>query len=103
MNELDIGQIQCLAKPIFQKRPDVFRVELVGSWSKGTQTPCSDIDFLVEIDPHSTFSIMDIIDLQSELEQVLGREVDIVDRTTITQPHLLASFLASTNIPIVGD
>lgn len=100
MPELTVADILRKVEPVFSKRPGVLHAQLVGSWSKGTQTPQSDVDFLVDMD--TSFSVMDIIELQCELEQVLNREVDIIDKSAISQPFLLKAFSAPTNITILG-
>jgi uncharacterized protein len=52
------------------------RVRLYGSVVRGEDVPESDIDFLVEFTPEAT--LFDHIRLMRELEELLGRKVDVV-------------------------
>lgn len=52
------------------------RVRLFGSAARGDDRPDSDIDLLVDFDQGS--SLFDVIRMARELEQLLGRSVDIV-------------------------
>lgn len=49
---------------------------MFGSVARGDATEHSDIDFLVEFEPES--SLLDLLRLQDELTDMLGRPVDIV-------------------------
>ncbi len=51
------------------------RIRLIGSVARGTETPNSDIDFLVDWEPST--SLFDATALTLELEQMLGRKVDL--------------------------
>lgn len=51
-------------------------VALFGSAARSTDTDASDIDLLVEFDIDS--SLLDLLRLQDELEDVLGCPVDVV-------------------------
>jgi len=52
------------------------RIALFGSVARGEATDRSDIDFLVEFEPGS--SLLDLLRLQDELGDILGRSVDVV-------------------------
>ena len=49
---------------------------MFGSDARGEETPESDIDFLVEFEKGS--SLFDIVRVQDDLGELLGREVDVV-------------------------
>jgi predicted nucleotidyltransferase len=51
-------------------------VSLFGSAARGDDHAGSDFDFLVEFEPGS--SLFDLMDLQEELESLLGARVDVV-------------------------
>jgi predicted nucleotidyltransferase len=51
-------------------------VAVFGSVARGEDGPRSDIDFLVEFEPGS--SLFDLMDLQDDLSELLGRSVDVV-------------------------
>ncbi|MFH1145540.1 MAG: nucleotidyltransferase family protein [bacterium] len=58
------------------KKAGVIRSSLFGSRVRGNADPDSDYDFLVEF-PQGK-SLFDLIDLQLQLELVLGGKVDVV-------------------------
>jgi hypothetical protein len=43
----------------------------------------SDIDVLVSFEPRAQWSLMDVVEMQNELETILGRKVDLVERSAI--------------------
>jgi len=99
-----VCEIREKAVPVFLKRPQIKRVELFGSFSKGEETEDSDIDFLIDVDPNAkTFTIMDLVKLQMELEQTLHRSVDLVERDCVTSPFMKRSIVdAPTNFCILS-
>ncbi|PFG73561.1 nucleotidyltransferase family protein [Tepidiforma thermophila] len=73
------------ADPISEKREAILRLcarygarnpRLFGSRARGEADEQSDIDLLVELEPGRT--LLDLGGLQYELEQLLGRPVDVV-------------------------
>ena len=52
-------------------------VRVFGSVVRGEDGPESDVDFLVEFEEHA--SLFDLIGLKQELEEMLGRNVDVVE------------------------
>jgi predicted nucleotidyltransferase len=53
-----------------------YNVRVFGSVVRGEARPDSDVDFLVEMDPHR--SLLDLGGLLMDLQDLLGREVDVV-------------------------
>jgi len=51
-------------------------LKLFGSAARGDEVDSSDLDFLVELEPGR--SLLDLGGLQSDLERLLGCEVDVV-------------------------
>jgi len=58
----------------------------------------SDIDVLVSFEPAARWSLMAVVEMQDELEKILGRKVDLVERSAIERSenyirrrHILAS------------
>jgi hypothetical protein len=64
------------AAKIFAKY-GVTKAAVFGSYARGEEKKNSDIDLLVELDERNTF--FDFIGLQLELEDVLGKKVDLVE------------------------
>jgi len=59
----------------------VRRAGLFGSCVRGEMRSGSDIDILVEID--KDISLLDFVALKQEIEDALGRRVDLVEYSTI--------------------
>ena len=73
-------------KSRLQQEFPIQRLALFGSWARGDQTPGSDIDILVEVAPSIGLRF---VTLAEELEEMLGREVDLVSHRAI-KPTLWA-------------
>jgi predicted nucleotidyltransferase len=64
------------------RRHAIKRAAIFGSFARGEATSRSDVDFLIEYKTTNK-SLFDLIDLKSELEDILGRKVDIVTYRSI--------------------
>jgi predicted nucleotidyltransferase len=56
-------------------------LSLFGSMARGEAGPGSDIDLLIATDPAARFGLSDLLDLQEELGQLLGRPVQFAFRS----------------------
>ena len=61
----------------------IISLELFGSALRDDFGPNSDVDLLVTFEPDAPWSLFDFVQMESELEAVLGRPVDLVERTSI--------------------
>ena len=59
------------------KENKIKRAGIFGSYARGEQTKNSDIDILVEF--NKNVSLFDIVGIKLELEDNLGRKVDLVE------------------------
>lgn len=90
-----LGERQALAGLDVRRRGDEIRrlaarhgarkVRLFGSVARGDAAPGSDVDLLVEMEPGR--SLLDLIALSEELEELLGRKVDVLTDGGVN-PHL---------------
>ena len=78
--KIDIEKIKRKILPILQ-RYEVKRVGLFGSYIRGEMREDSDIDILVEIE--KDISLFDFVGLKLEIEEMLGRKIDLVEYNTI--------------------
>ena len=76
--------IKKLVLPVL-RRHSVKRAGVFGSVVRGEATPESDVDLLVELDKQA--SLLDFIGIKLDLEDVLGRSVDLVEYAAI-KPRL---------------
>lgn len=57
------------------RRHGIRNLRVFGSVARGQETPESDVDFLVDLDPERT--LLDLIGFQQEAEDILGIGVDV--------------------------
>jgi uncharacterized protein len=82
----------------FCRRHGVARLEVFGSLARGGPHPGSDIDLLVTFRPEVHLG-WDFFDLNKELEDILGCEVDLLTRRSVERdenPIRRRSILEST-------
>ena len=59
-------------------------VRLFGSAARGEERDDSDVDFLVRLEPGRT--LLDLVRLETQLEDLLGRPVDVVTEASLAEP-----------------
>lgn len=69
----------------FCQRWRITELALFGSVLRSDFRPDSDVDVLVSFAPDARWSLFDLATMEHELEAVLGREVDLVERRAIEQ------------------
>lgn len=74
-----ISRIPTIKKKVVPilKHHAVKRAAIFGSFARGEAKANSDVDLLIEYMSKDK-SLFDLVDLKSELEEVLGRKVDVV-------------------------
>jgi predicted nucleotidyltransferase len=58
------------------RRRGVTRLALFGSTARGEAGPSSDVDLLIEVDPHARFTLVDLAGLERYLTDLLLRPVE---------------------------
>jgi len=66
----------------FKTQP-VLKAWLFGSYSRGEETADSDVDIIVQYDRNQPIGLFKISKMHLALEQLLGKEVDLVDEETM--------------------
>jgi hypothetical protein len=67
----------------FCRKWKIAEFALFGSVLREDFRPGSDIDVLVSFEAQARWSLIDVVEMQNELETVLGRKVDLVERSAI--------------------
>lgn len=80
--QLTVEEIAKKTKPVFEKY-GVRRARLFGSFARGEARPDSDIDLLLDVDPR--MGLFAYMDLQEQLKQELGRDVDVVAEGSVNK------------------
>ena len=74
-------------KPELESRYKVQRIALFGSYARGDQSPDSDVDILVEVDPSVGLAF---VELAERIEEVLGLPVELVSHRAV-KPNKMKS------------
>ena len=79
----------------FCRKWKVREFALFGSVLRDDFRPDSDVDVLVTFEEGSRHSLFDIVDMKLELEELFGRDVDLVQKEGLVNPfrrqHILAN------------
>lgn len=82
----------------FCRRRQVTEFALFGSALRNDFRPDSDIDVLVTFSPDARHSLFDLAEMETELERMLGRRVDLVEKAGIRNPFRRHTILKSSKI-----
>ena len=91
----NIAKIQKKINPILKKY-QIKRASIFGSFARGEEKADSDIDILIELGSLGGLLLMSR--LQSELEKILERKVDLLTYRSVN--HLLAPYIKQSEISI---
>ena len=70
----------------YMKTKPILRAWIFGSYSRGEESPESDIDILVDYDrTQGNFSLFTMGGILMELSELLGNQVDLVDNRGLMQ------------------
>ena len=71
----------------FCQKNQILELSVFGSVLREDFKKTSYIDFLVVFDPQIKLSLMDLVGIQYELSELIGRKVDLVERRSIENSH----------------
>jgi len=78
-------ELLCRIKPILKEKYGVSRLGIFGSFARDEATESSDVDVVLEMESPNLFVMVHI---QSEIEQTLGKPVDLVRYRERMNPYL---------------
>jgi len=67
----------------FCRRWKIAELSLFGSALRGDFRPDSDVDLLATFMPEARWSLFDLVRMEEELQEILGRKVDLVERKAV--------------------
>jgi predicted nucleotidyltransferase len=70
----------------FCRRWSIARLEIFGSALREDFGPDSDVDLVATYAPQARWSLLDRVRMKFELEDLLGREVDLLNRRALEKP-----------------
>jgi uncharacterized protein len=79
---INIQEIKNKSIPVL-KRYDIKKAAFFGSFARGEQRKNSDVDILVEFGGRKNKSLLDLIGLELEIQELLKRKVDILTYRSI--------------------
>ena len=82
MKQLEIDRLKEQIEEFCQKWR-IVEFSLFGSVLRDDFKDTSDIDVLVSFDDHTRWNLSDLVVMQDELSDLFGRDVDLVERTSV--------------------
>jgi uncharacterized protein len=82
----------------FCQRWKITEFALFGSVLRDDFHPDSDIDVLVTFAPNDGWSLFDLMNLQRELESMVGRRVDLLEKRGLQNPFRRAEILRTHQV-----
>ena len=80
------------------RRWKVRELALFGSVLREDFSPKSDVDVLVTFDPDAPWSAWDLIEMREELQNLLGRNIDLVEKEALRNPFRRREILRSHQV-----
>jgi predicted nucleotidyltransferase len=89
----------------FCRRWKIKGLSVFGSILRDDFGPESDVDFVVDYDEDADWDLFDAMSMQEELEAILGRSADLLDRKGIesSENRFLKHAILSTQVPVYGS
>lgn len=91
-----VSEIQTIVTPIAQKH-QLKAVYLFGSYGRGAATENSDVDLLIDTEGTGIKSLLDLAAVCCELEDALGKPVDLLPLRSLLQTTHMPSETAFRN------
>jgi len=82
----------------FCRRWQITELALFGSILREDFGPESDIDVLVTFRPEAAWSLWDLFDMREELQELFGREVDLIEKEALRNPFRRHEILKSYKV-----
>jgi predicted nucleotidyltransferase len=82
----------------FCKRWSITEFAVFGSVLRDDFRPDSDIDVLVSIDPQAHIGLFEIVEMKIELEKMLKRSVDLVEKEGLRNPYRRREILSTAQV-----
>jgi len=70
----------------FCKKWKIAEFSIFGSALREDFSPKSDVDVLISFEPDIPWSLFDWVDMIEELQGIIGREVDLVEKSGLRNP-----------------
>lgn len=78
ISQVTLSKIQKAVNKELKKYPQVSKAWIFGSYARDEKNYLSDIDLIIDVPGKKDFSLFDLFQIQHDLENFLGKKVDIV-------------------------
>lgn len=82
----------------FSRRWKITEFSLFGSILREDFGPESDVDVLVSFEESAGWSLFDLMKMEAELEEIFGREVDLVEKDSLRNPFRRHAIMSSREV-----
>lgn len=82
----------------FCQKWQITELSLFGSVLREDFRPESDVDMLVSFAPEAKWNLMDLVEMEMELAEIFGREVDLVEKDALRNPFRRYAILTSKEV-----
>ena len=82
----------------FCRKWRVTELSFFGSVLRDDFRPDSDVDVLVSFEPNAGWTLLDLVSMQQEVADVLGRSVDLVEEAALRNPYRRSAILKSKQV-----
>jgi predicted nucleotidyltransferase len=82
----------------FCRKWQICELSLFGSALRDDFGPDSDIDLLVVFEAHAEWDLWDITHMEDELQELFGREVDVVEKRALKNPFRRYEILTTRQV-----
>jgi hypothetical protein len=82
----------------FCRKWKIAELSLFGSVLRDDFGPESDVDFLVTFEPNDQWSLWDLNLMQSQLEGLIGRKADLIEKKSIRNPYFRDRVLSTHRV-----
>jgi predicted nucleotidyltransferase len=82
----------------FSRKWNVNELAVFGSFLRGDTHPDSDVDILVSFDRNTHRDLFDLVAMQDELQEIFGRNVDLVEKEGLRNPIRRAAILKNCQV-----
>ena len=71
--------------PILKSKYPLLNLGIFGSYSRGEETPNSDLDIIYETLPNTYLNLHNFLSLQKELSQITHLKIDLVNKKNMNE------------------
>ena len=82
----------------FCRRWQIVEFALFGSVVRDDFGPESDVDVLVTFTPDAPWSLLELVEMQEELKDIFGRDVDLIEEDALKNPFRRRAILREKEV-----